>query len=182
MSMGAAGSSTSLETAARAALPAHASCRRDHRSGTAARPVPAYTAPSAALTASEKTPGSGSAQSTQLRPPSRVRRTPCARKPAYKVSGSSGSTARHYAPLPARKNRADPPVTGLVKANDSVPGRGVKTCHRPKSTNTRRAEFEAQRPSHGHRQAPEAGGVTRMVELRRAGRGTRASCHDSATA
>ena len=28
---------------------------------------------------------------------------------------------------------ADPPVTGLVKANDSVPGRGVKTCHRPRA-------------------------------------------------
>ena len=59
--------------------------------------------PSATLTASEKTPGSGSTHSTQLRPASRVRRTPCARKPAYNVSASRGSTARHCAPLPASK-------------------------------------------------------------------------------
>ena len=40
------------------------------------------TAPSAALTASENTPGSGSPQSIQLRPPSVLRRTPASRSPA----------------------------------------------------------------------------------------------------
>ena len=60
--------------------------------------VPAYTVPSAGLTASEKTPGSGSAQSTHDAPKSSLRRTPPSRSPAKTVSGLFGSTARHWAP------------------------------------------------------------------------------------
>jgi hypothetical protein len=66
--------------------------------------VPAYTAPSAALTASENTARSGSSQSIQLRPPSTLRRTPPSRRPTKTVSGSAASTARHCAPLPGKES------------------------------------------------------------------------------
>jgi hypothetical protein len=65
--------------------------------------VPPYTAPSAALTASENTARSVSSQSIQLRPPSKLRRTPPSRRPTKTVSGSAGSTARHCAPLPGKE-------------------------------------------------------------------------------
>jgi hypothetical protein len=76
-STAAAESSNSAATAARAARRAGASSDRGRRCGTAGSArYRQYTAPSAALTASENTPGSVSAQSTQLAPASTVRRTP----------------------------------------------------------------------------------------------------------
>src|SRR4029450_11212518 len=68
--------------------------------------VPAYTAPSTALTATENTAASGNPQSTQLRPPSTLRRTPPARNPAYTASPS---TARHCAPLSDRDRSTPQP-------------------------------------------------------------------------
>src|SRR6478736_1533369 len=61
--------------------------------------VPAYTAPSAALTAIENTPGSGNPRSTHVRPPSTLRRTPPSRRLAYNVLASPRSSATHCAVL-----------------------------------------------------------------------------------
>src|SRR5206468_5545398 len=71
--------------------------------------VPAYTAPSTALTATENTAASGNPQSTQLRPPSTLRHTPPARNPAYTVPAADGSSARHCAPLPDRNSSTTQP-------------------------------------------------------------------------
>src|SRR6266498_2307901 len=99
--------------------------------------VPAYTAPSALLTASEKTPGSGNAQSVQLRPASLVRRTPPSRSPAQTVCGSSGSTARHCAPLPGKdSSTVHPSAEGSSRAIPSPVAayrRAITTAYAPVS-------------------------------------------------
>ena len=59
-------------------------------------------------------------------------------------------------PAPGQQELAHPPVTGLVKANDPVPGRGVKSCHRPRALTQEVPRSKPRRPSHGGRQAPWA--------------------------
>src|SRR5262249_27820031 len=73
-------------------------------------PLPAYPLPSAARTASETTPGAGTPQPSQLRPPSTLRRTPPSRRPANTVSASAGSRAKPCPPPPDR-NSSTPPAS-----------------------------------------------------------------------
>src|SRR5690606_5672170 len=58
--------------------------------------VPAYTAPSAGLTAREKTSRAGRSALDHDRPPSSLLHTPLPREPAKIRAGSRGSTATHW--------------------------------------------------------------------------------------
>src|SRR5918996_1674368 len=81
--------------------------------------VPAYTLPSAALTATLYTSGSGKDRSSKLPPPSVLRFSPPPRHPTYTVSPPS---ARHCAPEPCSRVWA-PTLTNAspVVANSSIP-------------------------------------------------------------
>src|SRR5918992_5572760 len=96
--------------------------------------VPAYTAPSAALTATLNTSGSGNDRSSKLSPPSALRFSPPPRHPTYTVSQSS---ARHCAPEPCR--RVCPPTltnASPVVANSSIPtgSRVTTACASPSAS------------------------------------------------
>src|SRR4029077_14666588 len=80
--------------------------------------VPAYTARSAALTATLNTSGSRNGTSSKVSPPSALRFSPPPRHPTYTVSPSS---ARHCAPEPCRRVRA-PTLTNAspVVASSSI--------------------------------------------------------------
>jgi len=89
--------------------------------------VPAYTAPSAALTATLNTSGSGNGRSSKLSPPSALRFSPPPRHPTYTVSPSS---AKHCALAPCRRVCA-PTLTNAspVVANSSI-GHRIAHHHR----------------------------------------------------
>src|SRR6478672_2455246 len=94
--------------------------------------VPAYTAPSAALTATLNTSGSGNGTSSKVSPPSALRFSPPPRHPTYTVSPSS---ARHCAPEPCRRVRA-PTLTNaspVVASNSIATGSRVTAAPAPKS-------------------------------------------------
>src|SRR5262249_57592152 len=65
--------------------------------------VPAYTAPSAALTASEDTAGSGNVQAVQLLPPSRLRRGPRSPGPPQTAARLARSPAGPASPAPPKR-------------------------------------------------------------------------------
>src|SRR5215207_3900461 len=112
--------------------------------------VPAYTAPSAALTATLNTSGSGNGTSSKVSPPSALRFSPLPRHPTYTVSPSS---AKHCAPEPCRRvyaptlTNASPVVASSSIAHRIARVRAKELPRRVLTASTPLRSREDQQPS-----------------------------------
>src|SRR3954447_26815243 len=126
--------------------------------------VPAYTLPSAALTATLNTSGAGNGTSSKLSPPSALRLSPPPRHPTYTVSPSS---AKHCAPEPCRRVCA-PTLTNAspVVANSSIPPHDRAS---PPRVRARRVKTQIKHLERQQRWFQPSRAHGREVLLRRAG-------------